>query len=550
MKRLLPLLLMILLVACLPETTMHEGAVDGDADRNQPADQASPARMHAGRADTVFPKSPMPQHLTVLDGHVLSVPMKLLMVSLQGVLAKTEPRLYFHPSILNSYDPAHEEEVRWLNEMETKWDVTSETASDPWAVFDSFVDEIEGYIVYDPDVPQTVNLATTLAGLENAVIAHPDLIADLNARGLTAVMDLRGQFVDNVALYTWAFDEVWPEANQTIVAFLDDNSYPLRDYLVANNIFVFQLDPHHYAERPLLETILSTMPANIPILGWPLDELLGVIIFSQHGKFHIATDHVSNLSAHSGLPRPELSQTHITEWPEVENKIHIAFAYTDGDSIAYMNRWMADWWDDPAFDTLPLGWEISANQVDLGPDVIGYFYDRLTENNVIIGPACGIGYIYPSHYPDLDAFLALTDEYMQMADMRTIWLINDDLTLPDDIANQYGEVLDLLGIFIDYWPNSDKGWYMTSNGTPVLRSHYVYLVGPEQIPGILDDAAIEKEFLYPDMPTFVFIGVNGWGTSPTYLKSLVDELDDRYLVLRPDAMFAAMRTAAEKGWLP
>jgi hypothetical protein len=262
------------------------------------------------------------------------------------------------------------------------------------------------------------------------------------------------------------------------------------------------------------------------------------------------TDFVSNLSAHSGLPRPELAQEHVTEWPVVENKIHVAFAYTDGDSISYANRWLADWWDDPAFGQVPIGWEISCNLIDLAPDVIGYFYDRLDENNMIIGPASGIGYVYPNQYPDLTTFLSLTKLYLDIAAQRTLWLINDDLTLPNEIADRYASELGLLGIFIDYWPNSDKGWYVTEAGTPVLRSRYVYLVGPEQIPGILADAAIEKQYLYPDVPTFVFIGVNGWVTSPTMIQHDIAGLDDRYVVLRPDAMFAAMRTAAEQGLMP
>jgi len=505
--------------------------------------------QHAER-EPVFPKSPMPQHLVVVDGQSLTTPMRLLLVSLQGILAKTEPRLYFNPSTLPNYDSIHEEEGLWLTEMENKWSVTAENMSDPWAVLDRFVDEVQGYIIYDPDMPQTINVATTMAGIHQALIADPDLAGDLAARGLTLVDDLRGRFTDNVDLYTWAFQELWPQSNQSIIAFLASDLMPLRDYLIAHNILTMQLDPHHWAERPLLDTILSSTPQNIPVLGWPLDELLGVIIFSQHGKFLVVTDMVSNLTAHSGLTCQTLTQNHITEWPNIENKIYVSFAFTDGDSMSYLNRWMAYWWEDPAFDQIPLGWEMSMAPVDLAPDVIGYFYDRLTENNVIIGPASGIGYVYPNQYPDMDTFLELTHTYLGLAGMRTLWIINDDLTLPDDLANRYGLELELLGIYIDYWPTADKCWYLTSAGVPVLRSRYTYLVGPEQISNILSDAAIEKEFLYPDFPTFVFIGVNAWVTSPSIIKSYVDQLDDRYIVIRPDAMFAAMRTAGEQGLIP
>ncbi|NLH49984.1 MAG: hypothetical protein GX444_15495 [Myxococcales bacterium] len=499
-------------------------------------------------ASPLFPKSPEPHHLIVIDGLNLTDAERLLFVSLQGVLAQTEPRLYFDPSPLPYNDGTHEEEGRWLTEMQTKWGVTSETAADPWAVFDGFLGDVSGYVVYDPDLPQTVNVATTLAGLRQAVIAHPDLIPALEGRGLPLVEDLRGRFADHVELYTWAFAELWLDCNHEIMAFLQDGLMPLRDYLIAQRVFTLQLDPHHYAERPLLEEILAATPRDIPILGWPLDELLGVILFSQYGKYLVAADYTPNLSAHSGLPPLPITQEHVVDWPEVENRIHVAFAYTDGDSLAYANRWMPDWFDDPAYGELPIGWELSCSLYDLAPDVLGFYYDRMDENDFVLGPVSGVGYIYPNRYPDLDPFLAKSKTCLDRAAMRTLWLLNDDLTLSDDLANRYGAALDLLGIYMDYWPTADKGWYFSTNGTPVVHSQYTYLVGPEQIGDILAEAAIAKEYFYPDVPTFVFIGVNGWVTSPTYIQSFVAGLDDRYRVVRPDALFAAMRAARERGW--
>jgi hypothetical protein len=500
--------------------------------------------------EPLFPKSPPPDHLIVVDGLHITDPERFMLVSLEGILAKTEPRLYFYPSPLPFDDGAHEEENRWLAEMEAKWGVTHENLNDPWAILALFLDEVEGFVVFDPALPQTVNVATTLAGLERAVLAHPDIVDELTGLGLTAVADLRGQFADNLALYTWAFAELWPRCNHGIMAFLQADLAPLRDYLVAHDVFTMQLDPHHYAERPLLEQILAATPRDIPIMGWPLDELLGVMLFSRYGKYLVAADFTPNLSAHSGLAAPEFTQTHITDWPNLENKIHVAFAYTDGDSLAYANRWMPDWFDDPAYDQVPIGWEISCSLVDVAPEVLDFFFDRMTDNNFLIGPVSGVGYIYPNQYGDLDGFMAKSRTCLSRADLRTLWLLNDDLTLSDDLANRYGAELNLLGIFMDYWPTADKGWYFSSNGTPVVHSQYTYLIGPEQIADILDEAALAKEFFYPDVPTFVFIGVNGWITSPTYLKTIADGLDDRYTVVRPDGLFAAMRAARAQGLMP
>jgi len=192
---------------------------------------------------------------------------------------------------------------------------------------------------------------------------------------------------------------------------------------------------------------------------------------------------------------------------------------------------------------VPMGWEFNSAAKDLAPQIVRYFNSTLTDNDCFIGPVSGIGYIYPRLYPDLDAFLEITAEYWQWHGFKNIWLINDDLTMADDILTAYSGALPIgeQGIFVDYWPNADKGWYWASDGTPVVRSHYVYLVGTDQIQGLLDEAAITKQYLYPDVPMFFFVGVNGWGVNPTMLKGITESLDERYIVVRPDVMLALMR---------
>jgi GxGYxYP putative glycoside hydrolase C-terminal domain/GxGYxYP_N 1st domain/GxGYxYP_N second domain/GxGYxYP third domain len=501
------------------------------------------ARSNRAEWTSVFPRATAaPQHLYVYDARADNYEMLIFLTSLQGVVNKTEPRIYMiHTSEVDPF---------WLNEMEEDYGVTSETVADPWALLDLFIEEISGLIVYDPDLLASTDLAGTMAGLNSAVVVAPSLLAQAQAHGLDILedMDLRGRFAHRVEMFTWAMENVWPLANQDIICFLNPVVYTSRDYLIANNILTLMLDMHIPEERALLEDVLAQTPANIPIIGWAIDELLGVIIFSEGNKFHVATDGARNMSVTSGLPFPELTQDHAGEFGAVENKTYISFAYTDGDNVAYSLDAMWHKWQDPARGEIPLGWEISFNLVDLGPMAIRYFYETRTENDMFIGPACGIGYIYPNRYEDLDTFVSMTRPYMEAADMDTIWLINDDLTLADDAVLAYTTGMDLSGIFIDYWANLDKGFYFASDGTPVLRSQYVYLIGPEQIPGIIETKKVEKDMLYPHSPFFLFIGVNGWATAPSYIKEIIDGLSDEYVVLRPDEMFAAMDKAYDDGW--
>jgi hypothetical protein len=75
---------------------------------------------------------------------------------------------------------------------------------------------IRGAIVHDPAVPDSLNVATTLAGLENAVVADAD---QAKAHGLKIVKDLRGQFDDDrVKTYRWQLDNLFPRVTHKLLA--------------------------------------------------------------------------------------------------------------------------------------------------------------------------------------------------------------------------------------------------------------------------------------------------------------------------------------------
>jgi hypothetical protein len=477
-----------------------------------------------------------PSHLVVYDAHAEEGPVRYLLTSLQGVVNRTEPRVYLLISPDGpGVDPVEHEDF-WLAEIVAHFGVTTETVADPWALVERFAGEVAGAVVYDPAQPNTINVATMIAAQEDAVIIDPSLIDAVTARGIPVIGDLRGRFASSVEMYAWAWEELWPDCTHAILAYLHPDRATLRDYLIAQKVFVIGLDPHRADELALLENFYAESPMNISVLGWVVDELLGVKLVSQYGKFHNASDGVPNLSVHAGLtpivPGPPAGP----EAPPLENAIYVAFAYTDGDNATYIHRHMLDRWLDPARGTIPIGWELNATLLDLSPATYRYYVATATENDAIIGPVSGVGYMYPRVYPDLAEFLRLTRLSFERHGYRSIWVINDNLTFSDELAVAYGGALDVDGIYVDYWPNGDRPWHVASDGTPIVRDRYVYLAGPEQIPAILDDAAIEKLYHYPDGPTFVFIGVNAWITPPTMLAGIVDTLDARYRVVRPDVM--------------
>lgn len=502
-------------------------------------------RISALPQERVFPKSERPEHLYVLDAYEESAEIKLMLATLQGVVNKSVPRIYLLMAT-GKFDPLSDHEAEWLEHMEAHYSVTSEEVETPWALLNLFLDEIQGAIVYDPDLPDSINVATIMSGLNRAIVIHPDLMEEVSALGLPIVTDLRGRWADTVQMYRWAFEQLWPLCSRRVLAFLHEDLPVLRDYLVLNNIFCVNLNYHIPEERALLEEILSAAPQNIPVLGWAVDELIGVQTFSKYGKFHVPTDYVPNLSVHSGLPAKEYTQYYSTVIPPLENKIYVSFAITDGDSLSFTHRWGRTNWDDPARPEVPLAWETAPGLIDLAPGILDYYFTTASEKNLFVCPVTGVGYMYPNLYPDLDRFLELTLPYYRALDLDVQWLINNDMTFPDAILNRYDDFLSPLGFLVDYWPTGDLGYYYTSRGVPVLRNQYVFLLGTkEQVEAILREKKAQKPFISPDRPMFVYIGANGWVVTPGYLKDLMERLDDEYEVVRVDTLFRMMIHAWE-----
>jgi len=140
---------------------------------------------------------------------------KLLLATLQGIVNRTEPRMYLIENV-------EEGRTTWLNDLEVPYRVHD----DYWAVVDKYIGEAEGIVVYDPEVPDSINVATTLAGLKNAVVAGPELAERLQAApyGLDVVDDLRGKFEDRMDAYTWQYENLWSRTTHRMLIGLSPNT--------------------------------------------------------------------------------------------------------------------------------------------------------------------------------------------------------------------------------------------------------------------------------------------------------------------------------------
>lgn len=152
--------------------------------------------------EQVLPSFAPPRRLDVGDVRELPGEDQALLATLQGVVNRSRPRMYLR---FGDDDPV------WLKTL----GVPSTQHGDPLRLLELYRDEIRGAIVYDPEVADTINIATTLAGLQGAVIAHPE---QAEVYGLPIVDDLRGRFTDDaVATYRWQVEQLFSRCTNRLL---------------------------------------------------------------------------------------------------------------------------------------------------------------------------------------------------------------------------------------------------------------------------------------------------------------------------------------------
>ena len=151
----------------------------------------------------LLPSLPRPLHLDVADLQSLNGDQQCLLLSLQGLVNKQRPSIY---TLLRD-DPT---DTAWLDTFEIPYT----RLADPWRLLRQYRKSIKGAVVYDPNVPDTINLASSLGSLEDAVVATAALAKEYK---LPVVHDFTGQFQDKFEAYNWAIDNLWPRLNHRLL---------------------------------------------------------------------------------------------------------------------------------------------------------------------------------------------------------------------------------------------------------------------------------------------------------------------------------------------
>lgn len=545
--------------------------------------------------------------------------IKLLVYVLQGLVNRTQPRLYVYDRQYEGGQDAglHRNMKDWWKDDLQRRGHRFKKVSDYRELLRRFRRSFRGVILYEPAcwtnpaLAENLNAVTTLCGLDSLLPATAQMSRTLR---LPVVADVRGRWrsADEVERWASSHQRLRAACNRRVVAHRHPWSLFLTDYIVAHKIYAFWMGKRAFQNarrRQRYGRLLGLARPNAAVLGawqswWPksppgsavegLEELALLKFISDNGRFLVPVVSVGNFTVHSGFRAPVLRQKPLAFRPLEKGKVYVCFLLSDGDNVSGFMLIRPLLWQDPARGKVPLGWTFSPALLDLCPNVLEYFYRTATSQDYFVTGCSGYGYVMAGYgsslaqrggaadervldnHTLLDGYLQLTRRSMDAADSREMW---NWWVGADTIQRFVSKLPRLNGMFIEPAPRADayqNSFHLfraspQSAAVPVFHNfgHAGSALAPEaemrrwlsEITARVEAArveaaeakdaptgAVQKEAMA--QPRFVFLGFNGFQTTPSRIADFARRLPENYVVVRPDEfvhLYKASKAAAITG---
>ncbi len=515
--------------------------------------------------DRLLPAFQAPGHLDVYDIRSASSDIQLTVATMVGLINRPRPQVY----LIGSDDDAF-----WLTQLpgaisKDTSPVTGEGVLESLLI--SYRSSTQGMIIYDPNLPDSINVATTLAGQENGIAVSPMQAQDLQgAYHLPILADLQTQhWSSRLQAYQWAQQHLLSNCTSRCVAGLDPTvPAGLRSFLVATRTFVYYLDSRDYlpdasngpqSERSLMQDILASFAPGMVHLGWFADEPSGVSLTSQAAMAVLATDLASNLELWTSVQssRPLLTRAPQPQPQQPASKVYVSFTVSDGDNLQYNQHRMLRLWQDPARGSVPLGWTISPLLLQAAPCIAAYYAQTATANDEFVAGPNGAGYMYPSRWPaaHLPTFLQRTGQLMQGMQLSLLEVLDvgplqssglpvisvlegSNMALTDQsLQASFVQALVPCGLrgVMSGAGAIIPSWSLINDRVPVYQN----LGLADSISGALQ-LITNAAFVQQQRPLFLNVYVLAWKMTPSDIKQVVQQLGSSYEVVTPGNLLAML----------
>lgn len=494
------------------------------------------------------------------DQEPSAIPVKYAMVSLQGIVNRTRPQILIQESREES--KGQHGDV-WPSELIGKDNYKKTT--NYIELINKYKDEyVEGLVVYNSDISATRNVATSIAGAMNYLAVDSTLAKELEKKcDLKVKIDLNkiSSIKDKLSAYEYLYKEYYSKGllNKRLLMGLDpDAHFPYnRDLAVATKSAVFWLEPNDSQDRKVLDMFFDEATSGVTYnLGWWPNEDSGICYATQKGVASVPSDWFENMTVYmAGEKKFDIPP--VPAKPELENKIYVALAVSDGDNAAYNEHAMRVKWEDENRQTYPISWTTSPSLYYVAPQMMNYYHKTAGKDMLICGPS-GMGYTKTTRWREetgtkagfFEKNMASTEKLFEKTGLNIVTLWD---RISEDCYEEYTSNMNcLLGVTINnngfndtdknnadsMYPNGNFAYYPAwgelkyKNDTPIIGLGFPFGY-------CSDDDGVAQEKIYNELasiannfkgnhPEFKFVQFVTWVADPTSINKVADELNKNY----------------------
>lgn len=475
-----------------------------------------------------------------------SLDVQALLLSIQGLVNRNDPNLYFvYP---DDWDYRFTDEIKQYLEKEKNYSFSKVSTVEK--LIDTFRDFFNGYVVWDKEQPVSLDAAFTVAGLRDGIVVSEDMIPFVQSIGLKEIRDFRDVFRNKSddQVFEELYQEYFSECNRDMIVWLGGESGKvmkpaIADWGVMNRTFFTNLstDPVDTAEYNLASKIMGSQNPFGLVFGWHVyrkdKERHHVRLASSYGLRVEGLHTLPNMSFLHHVPVRKESKfinRHSTSEQlsrKPEKKIYISLIQTDCLGLGA--------WNEPGRGAFPYAWEVTMNWYWLAPVMLEYFYTQATDNDFFIGSLSGPGYIYPKAVPQeyLPTLVDSAWSLMQALDLNVFEImdysegatIEGNTELTKEVINVYYDHMPgCIGFVNGYAPS----FTFTNQGNVPLISYDYYLDPGRTVEDALSDIR-SLASLNQQRPYFLLIHVRQWN-SIDKINEILSGLDKNYEIVPLD----------------
>ena len=505
---------------------------------------------------SIFPKSKPPKKLDVcLLKSDLSWTEKNLLTCLQGLVNRERPEIYY---IIAPQDKF------WLDYYKSSFGVDYVQVEGPDQLYKKYMDRIAGYVLYDEKIPHSLNVATTIGGVKNALPISKNVQRFAEFYGLKQIDEVPPGLSDMFGLYEWALEKYLPDCYDKIIAQLcvhsphwPTSTYTNRDYVIAHKIFSLDISSSERDKQDynLLKKIYQRYNPGAMVIGWHCvrdKEHEAIGLAAQFGHYGMCNLNTPNMSVHASIPldrKKKFKQRKRTEKDlKLENKVYIALMATDGDAAWFMRDLVGTDWADPLHGTFKYNWGFLPLAYDLMPGTVQYYLENMHKNDYFVAGPAGAAYTYPFLHPDPKQFLKLSRYYMNKCGLKTVHMTNwndrdwwQEVDVPDFTQLLREQLPECVGFV--------RGMGESAFEKSYLQDKQPYIFCGEGIHRNSDIYQTYKDFLEacPQRPLFIYSLVNH--SVPLYqTKEAFDKLENENIeFVHLDELLLLVKMACKQG---